>query len=238
MCPEDFSDSANLQEINNYTNLTVKAFTTDLPLRYRTGQPLYIQDWGDGVGHAISLAAGTGAESTYQVNKFLTKRASWLLKAGSDGGRQAKVTIRQGPYEKAKISFEWAMTWDDDIDYFEFTCTWVDGTTYYWVEFYIDVSEDEIQIYDNALGYVSIRTPINLYADDDNWNYFKLTVDLTEAEWVEAYINEDTIDLSDYTLYSDTAVAGDPLDVYWKLRGDAGANPAIYVDGIAMILED
>lgn len=238
MAPEDFSDSANLQEINNYTNLTVKAFTVDLPLRYRTGQPIYLQNWGDGDGHAIGFSAGTDAESTIQYNKFLTKRAAWKLMAGSDGGRQAKVTIRQGAYPLAKISFEWAMTWVEYVDYFQVQATFISGAVYYLVDFYIDVDADEIQIFDDTAAYRSIRSPIGLYENVAGWHFFKLTVDFLTGDYVEAFINEDNIDLSAYTMFSDASALHDPWDTYWKLHGDSGENPIIYLDCIAMIVED
>jgi hypothetical protein len=260
MCPEDFSDTADLetaatQSLNldtglsdillelqtlnvHQANIESATLSVDLPLRYRSGQPLYLQDWGDGAGHAIAWTAGTGAASARDTTKFYTKGASWKLTAGSDGGRAATLDIYQGMYPNSKVSFEWAMTWATDIEYFRFSVIWVDGSNYYYVEVYIDVAADEIQIYDDTPGYNMIRTPIDLYADDDCYHFFKVTVDFTTGKYIEAYIDEDTIDLSAYTMLYDAASAGDPLDLEWKLRSDAGKNPTIYVDTIAMVLED
>jgi hypothetical protein len=236
--PEDFSDSENLQQINNYTNLTVKAFTVDLPLRYRTGQPLYLQNWGDGNGHGKSWTAGTGAESTIQGNKFLNNRAAWKLTAGSDGGRAAHLEIEQGPYEKAKLRFEWAMTWAADIEYFQFYVIFMDGSNYYWVELYIDVALDEIQIADGTATKQSVRSPIYLEEDEDCWHHFKITVDFSSGKYVELYVNEDTVDLSNYSMYYAASAAGDPIDMLWFVKADDGKNPTIYIDAIAMVLED
>lgn len=260
MCPEDFSDTADanttatqtehldvdlsdilleLQTLNvHQANIESATLSVDLPLRYRSGQPLYLQDWGDGAGHAIAWSAGTGAASARDTTKFLTKGASWKLTAGSDGGRAATLDFYLGMYEHAKVSFEWAMTWADDIESFMFSVIWLDGANYYYVELFIDVAAGEIQIYDDTPGYNSIRSPILLYADDDCWHYFKITADFSTGNYVEAYINEDTIDLSAYTMYYGASVAGSPLNMEWRLKGDAGKNPAIYIDTIAMILEE
>lgn len=258
--PEDFSDTADanttatqslnldtamslilaeLETLNvHQANIESATLSVDLPLRYRSGQPIYMQDWQHGAGHAIAVKAGLDAESERRTDKFLTKGASWLLKAGSDGGRNASLEIELGPYENAKVSFEWAMTWSADVEYLQFYVKWMDGSNYFWVELYIDVAADEIQVRDDGLVYQPIRTPINLEEDDDCYHYFKVTVDFTTGDYVEAHINEETIDLSAHTMYYAATTASDPLEIRWILKGDAGKNPLTYIDTIAMVLED
>lgn len=260
MSPQDFSDTSDLQSLGDASafwdtaisellaqlqtlnvhqaNIESATLSVDLPLRYRSGQPLYIQDFEYSGSHMQAWKAGTGADCERVTDHALVKGASWQLRAGSDGGRAATLDITQGMYEKAKLSFEWAMTWSMDIDYLRFLVYFIDGSNYYYVELYIDVTADEIQIYDDTPGYESIRSPIGLYADPDTWHFFKVTVDFSTGDYVQAFINEETIDLSDYTMYYGAAAAGDPLNLEWKLHGDAGKNPTIYLDSIAMVLED
>lgn len=256
---DDFGDTSNLQDMRDSTqhldvdlgdllleleNINVHQasienalIVTDLPLRYRSGSPLFVTDFEYGDGHWKATTSGAGANSATSTTLWLSKGKSWQLKAGSDGSEYAKTEARFGNYPLGPMGIECAFTLTDQMNYFAILFKIVSGADYYLLDIRYDRANDLIKLRDENYASQTVLASWTPDVDDNAFHYFKATFDPSTALYTTLFLDEHEVDISAYGLFTAATGLGDPMYLAFQMGGPSGQNPIIYVDDVCITEE-
>jgi len=236
----DLSDVlAQLQQLNVKTALIQSAtIALDLPLRYRSGVPFYNNNFYLGAGNWVGTGYGTGWSSYTTTAFYYTSGRSWRLKAGSDGARLARATLKLGPYPKCKVGIEAAFTLTNTMDTLTFTLMWPYGGYDYFIIVYIDHTNTRICLRDQNYNVQAVLSPWGYMVDDNAFHFLKIIADLNTEQYETIYLNEHELDVSQYGIYSENGNLTDSMELEVELHSQAGVSPIVYFTDICLTKED
>lgn len=236
----DLSDLlAELESINVKTAVIQSAtLLIDLPLRYRSGSPLYFTQFEHGAAHWQGTVGDTDGSSAISTTLWLSKGQAWALKADAGGTKYARMEARFGSYPKCKVALEAAFTLTAQMTYLYWLIKWVDGDNDYLATLYYKKADDAIKLRDHQYAVKTVLSNWTPDVDDSAFHFIKLIIDVTTGKYVTLYLDEHEIPLADHGLFPGTGATGEPIYIAVQLNGAAGQNPIIYVDDVCLIEED
>lgn len=257
---DDFGDTTNLQDMRDSTqhldvdlgdllveleNINVHQasienalIVTDLPLRYRSGTPLFMCDFEYGDGHWKATTAGTGATSASSTTLWYSKGKSWELKAGSDGAKYARAEARFGNYPLGAVGVECAFTLADNMTALHILFKIVSGDDYYLADIYYNQADDKFKLRDENYAVQTILEGWTPDLGDNAFHFLKLVVDSSTGLYTTLFLDEHEIDISAYGLFTTTGATGDPMYIAFQLGAVSGNNPIVYIDDVCLTEED
>jgi len=228
-----------LENINVQTaRIESATILSDMPLRYRSGTPLYLTQFEHGAGPWVGSSVGADGGSEVSTDIWLSKGKSWILTAGSDSTRYARMDLRLGPYPNGEYSLEAAFTLGDNVIRLRFVVIWIDGSVGIIPTVWLDLEDAKVYIDDENLGYVSVIDPWNPDTDNDAWHFIKFTFDTESLLYTTLFLDEHEVDLSAYEIETASGYSDQAIRVYIQVDSTSGENATCYIDDIALVEEE
>lgn len=194
------------------------------------GQVVYMDDFedttlkwlvgGSGVGHS-EARSNTHARSGDYSLKLTTGDAE-------DNYSQAAYYSYHPPSKK--LGVECAFTIGADLKRVQYYVNVYDGTTRYQANLLYFPQDNDLKIYAENGGYVTIDGDLKLVENDYIFHVWKIVFDLDTKKYVRAYIDEKSYDLSAYNLKENASALESRFTLTISIINNAAGNHYIYMD--------
>ena len=205
----------------------------------RRGDIVYLDDFEDCIdGAALPGRWGTGGSGTgYAVIASNTVSYTGLLSVkltgGSDGSRNAFI---QKNYPAAR-STRWAQLFFFSLSSSANTASinnnlrGDNGTLLY--QGLARLASDSLEIYTNG-AWVTVKENLNLYHNSAQFHAFKLVIDYSTKKYVKLWLDDETVDISEYDLYSLASSGKKYRQAQAYVYSVAGKNAIMYLDNLVV----
>lgn len=256
MCPEDFSDTADQSTIAGYsvnwdtalTNLLTELESINIrtaeigaatlidgqPLRFRSGENVFYEDFQYDNGFWVAYTSGTGATSALDTDNCLSRAQCWKIKAGSDGGKQAWVSFQQGRFAFEPFGIEFGFSHSSLTDYFSIFIEPAYDDRYLRYVLKLDITNNKAQIRDENGTYQDVIDPLDIYPGIGVFHFCKLIVDPDGPTYTTLHLDDNEVDLSAYSAADAAASDDTPFYVSFRVYGTGGDNPDVNIDNLAL----
>ena len=196
----------------------------------RRGDVIWFDTFDGNAPGWSSLSNGTGASVAISPDYALYGGYSLKLTAGSDGLRYA-LTRRFLAYPVvSKIGVQWTFTIESQQDYLYFDTYLYDGVLQHYARIQLDITNARLRYLDSNNVLQDIATGLTFSTLAGHFNHLKIVLNFVNDTYHRLIFNEATYDLSPYALYSLFSGVAPHLRAYLVLYGNAGFNPATYLD--------
>lgn len=233
---------AELETLNihqaNIENATIAVasamIVAGVPLRYKSGVPIFIENWEYNQKAWYGSSSGTDGITRRSDEAFWSKGWSYELRCSSDSTRRATVSVKQGSYKEGKLGLQFAFTFHQYTDYIRVELYLIGPDSAYQVEFKIDFNNHKVQILDGGNNLQEVITWTIVSYGVDCWHFIKIIVDTENGLWDTIYFNSEEEDISEHTLK--TATASDLGYVWMEFNhyGEEGQNAIMYLDDVCL----
>lgn len=230
---------AELESLNVKTAIIQSAtLTTDRPLRYASGHPIFIENWELARPGWVAGTYGTGALSARQATVWYSKGACWQLRAGSTLSRVADATYYMGRFPKGIMGFQCCFTVHANTYEVRAGVQFPYNGDYYHAQFSCFPDWTRFAVWESTMSATNVSDAWQLDVGGNVFHFVKVTFDLETGMYVAATVDDMEIDLSAYTLASGSGLSGQGLTVYLYHKGDSATTPDCYIDDVVISEED
>lgn len=198
----------------------------------RRGNVVFIDDFEGSTLFWESATSGTDADVSIVADRGKLGSQSCKLTAGDGATGQAYIYRLLGAQVLGKLGIESSFTIDSDTTRVDLELRYYDGINYHSGMVRYVKASDKFQIWDTTLGYVDVLTSYSLDFLNTAFHTMKLVIDIDTKKYVRLLVNNQSIDLSAYTLkeYADATKTSIRFGIY-HVSAEASAAP-IWVDNI------
>ena len=197
---------------------------------HRGGEVYWLDDFEASVLKWDVLTSGTGAAVALSTVQSRNGVQSVLLTAGSDGGQTVQIFRSVGTPSGNLVGIEFSLITDSlpasvrlDVDFY-------DGTNIRSFRLFLDYTNDRVQINRDVGGLVTVLDPLDWFGGNFVVHTVKLVVNRSTGAYVRFFLDNRSVDLSNFTGAGDTNTRGPSVETRIYNNGDSGVNDTVYID--------
>lgn len=198
----------------------------------RRGDVLFIDGFEEGIAKWELTGSGTGNAQVLTAERVRSGGYCVKLTGGSTLTKAAAM-YTYFPYPVlSKLGFETHFAFGSVIDCLYFRIEQLTGTHIKYAYIKYDRTNEKLQYLDSAGVYQDIETSFILYEYSYLFDVLKLVIDLETYKYHRLILNEETYDLSAYSMFSEVNTARPHIRIKIDLVSRSGNNDYVYIDNI------
>lgn len=227
----DYSNSRTAAPLHRLDDMSELAARLKSVMTYdRGGQVVSIWDFQHGL-QGTTFGTG-GASSEGSLSSSRSASGSFSIKLDPDDSEGAYVEWRGQAYyvPEGNLGLEVSISPDTDFDYIRMILWPYSGSAYLLAVVRYYAAEEEWKVRDANAGYVTVLSDYKLQQGPSAWHPFKMVIDTESKAYVRMSIDDNVVDLSDYTIkeVADPGLAQLAFGV--AVYGEAANHAACYFD--------
>lgn len=200
----------------------------------RRGNVVWWTGFEQGIGEVVTAAVGTGAVICLSSYRCLTGPYSCKIRAGSDSLHKGTLT-RFLPFPVAgKMGVETAFSIDTDAQSIMIALYFDDGVHYGYGELLWEESTDDLKVRTGVSTWTTVDANRNLYTNLNTFHKMKVVMDFSAWKYVRANVNEESYDLSAYSMYNTNTISEGLSFAQVEFIGESGKNAVCYIDDLIL----
>lgn len=200
----------------------------------RRGNIVWWDDFNDNAAKWALTGGGVGNAQALSEDTAYIKGKCLKLTAGSDGDLEA-IATRYFPLPvTTRLGIEIIFAMNDKVNYFDLVIQLDNKTKLYYPWLRIDQTNDRIRRLTSPGNFSTVLDNPGLYESEQCFHALKLVWDYSTGKYIRLIVDQNTVDLSAYSVYSTgtsgTAISAVTIDVF----SDNGANGILYLGGFIL----
>ncbi|OGN97553.1 MAG: hypothetical protein A2Y89_06720 [Chloroflexi bacterium RBG_13_51_18] len=198
----------------------------------RRGDVVFLDDFESGLGSWQKIAGGTGSDAVISADNARNGFLSCKMTTGSDGTKLIRLAryLPLPVYSAFGVEFSVAISPFAITGYLTGDILVYDGVNVNKFMIKYDLADQNLYMYDSAGAWVDMAMPYELQRYTYLFHTIKLVGDFSTDRWKRVIVDNFTVDLSGYAVYT-AASAGNPMmEVNIILHTDDDANRYVYLD--------
>lgn len=202
----------------------------------REGNVIWMETFEYGLGAWSVVAYPTDVDGQAEIDSNFIRSSGYAcrLTAGADIDDAIAIT-RRSPYPAVeRYGLEYSLMVTDQQGQLWIMFTLLDGEASHEYTILVVPADEQIQIDDADLGMVTVVTGLDLAADYNLFNTFKVVFDLANDRYLRLIVNEREYDLSGYGCVVGTSLSSPRIDLEFQYINQATGESTVYLDDVIL----
>jgi len=199
---------------------------------------LFYDDFEADLTRWLTGGSGTGHAATIDTTRSRSGALSCKLVPGSTSGYQSYIYHAEPLQDNQRWGFEFYWYTEDVPEKVLIYIDYRDGSQHYEFFFRWLSSDQSLWITDSGGAWVQVGTNAGVSDIWYTWNRMKLVLDFSLKSYVRAIFNEQTIDLSSYSVAASGAASDKAVNFEIINEHNDASQPVIYVDDCRITIDE
>lgn len=209
------------------------------PVSYeQSGRVQFVETFENGLQRWVPQLDGLDAAVALDPEYCASGGYSCKMTGGSTADYMARIVYSQGLLPIGKVGLAFAISSAVDFDSFYFVVSAFDGTHVHFIEGKLDGTAPDLAIRDGTPAWPVVGHAVASSGSASKFYFVKIVADLENDIYDVLRFNQQEIDISAYTLYTEGCDDPPHVEIYFTLYSDDGDNDVVYLDDVILTLAE
>lgn len=204
----------------------------------RRGDVIFMDNFEHGLLHLILSTAGSGASVTPDPTTAKSGGYSAKMTTGDTANDSTQIELHMPYPTLSRFGLEVTFTSNNNLTRIAFGLFLHDGTTVHMAHVRYVPATDIFEFYNDAGGWTTFATGLDLYVDTQHFHTFKLVCDFTTQKYTRVILNDTAYDLSAYGYLTGADAKLACILPVIEIRTSVNSNQTIYLDNLIITQDE